>query len=180
MKPPSVTRRAAVGTLGALFACGLWPGSLRAQGRPTGAEAVRFAVLNDFHHDGPECDVWFDALFRQASAHTGVAFIAGLGDLANKGKPESIAAIKRLAETAGKPFYPVPGNHDNDLEETTRVYADVFPGRLNYGWKVAGWQFVALDTTDGKKWGDTRVSAATLDWLKRTCQGWTRAGRRCC
>ena len=66
------------------------------------------------------------------------------------------------------PFYPVPGNHDNDIEENTRIYTDVFPGRLNYTWKHAGWQFVALDTTEGKKWKTTQVSVETLAWLEAT------------
>lgn len=167
MKVTPVTRRAALGQLGALLAAGLWPGALRAaETRASDAGAVRFAVLNDFHHDSAECDAWFESLFRAAGAHAGVAFVAGLGDLANKGKPESIAAIKRLAVAARVPFFPVPGNHDNDLEESTRIYTEVFPGRLNYAWSEAGWQFIALDTTDGKKWGESRVSTVTLDWLK--------------
>lgn len=163
----SITRRAALGQLGALLAAGLWPGALRAEGRPLpGVGAVRFAVLNDFHHDSADCDAWFRNLFKSVAAQGDLAFVAGLGDLANAGKPESIAAIKRLATAVRAPFYPVPGNHDNDLEENTRVYSEIFPGRLNYTWSEAGWQFVALDTTDGKKWGDTQVSAATLAWLK--------------
>jgi hypothetical protein len=167
MIPAPITRRAALGQLGALLAAGLWPGKLRAEDRgPPGVGAVRFAVLNDFHHDSAECDAWFERLFRSVAARGELAFVAGLGDLANAGKPESIAAIKRIAQAVRAPFYPVPGNHDNDLEESTRVYAEVFPGRLNYTWSEAGWQFVALDTTDGKKWGDTRVGAATLAWLK--------------
>jgi len=167
MKITPVTRRAALGQLGALLAAGIWPGGLRAaETRSGGAGAVRFAVLNDLHHESPECDAWFERLFRAAGAHKGVAFVAGLGDLANKGNPASIAAVKRLAATAGVPFYPVPGNHDNDLEETTRIYSEVFPGRLNYTWSEAGWQFVALDTTEGKKWDDVRVGAETMAWLK--------------
>ncbi len=166
MSSSLLTRRAAIGRLGMLLAAGLWPGALRAQGRPTGAKAVRFAVLNDFHHDSAECDAWFESLFRSVGAQGRLAFVAGLGDFANAGKTESIAAIKRLAATVRVPFFPVPGNHDNDIEETTRIYAEVFPGRLNYTWTEAGWQFVALDTTDGKKWGDTRVGDATFAWLK--------------
>ena len=167
MIPAPITRRAALGQLGALLAAGLWPGALRAEGRATpGVGAVRFAVLNDFHHDGADCDAWFQNLFKSVAAKGELAFVAGLGDLANAGKPESIAAIKRLAGVVRAPFYPVPGNHDNDLEESTRIYAEVFPGRLNYTWSESGWQFVALDTTDGKKWGETQVSAATLAWLK--------------
>lgn len=166
MNPTVITRRAALGQLGALLAAGLWPGALRAQSKPTGAGAVRFAVLNDFHHDSVACDAWFEKLFQSVGAHGRLAFVAGLGDLANAGKPESLAAIKRLAAALPGPFYTVPGNHDNDVEETTRIYAEVFPGWLNYSWTEAGWQFVALDTTDGKKWGDTRIGDATFAWLK--------------
>ncbi len=166
MNRSSITRRAAIGKLGALLAAGAWPGALRAQDRPTGAGAVRFAVLNDLHHDSPECDAWFEALFKAAGAHRGVSFVAGLGDLANTGKPESLAAVRRLSAAARVPFFPVPGNHDNDVEENTRLYSEVFPGRLNYAWVEAGWQFLALDTTEGKKWGETLVSETTLNWLK--------------
>jgi 3',5'-cyclic AMP phosphodiesterase CpdA len=162
-----VTRRVALGQLGALLAAGLWPGTLCAQAQATAAARVRFAVLNDFHHESAECDVWFESLFRAVTAHPDVAFIAGLGDLANKGKSESLAAVKRIAGTVHVPFYPLPGNHDNDLEQTTRLYADVFPNRLNYSWVESGWQFVALDTTDGNKWSDTTVRPETLAWLKQ-------------
>lgn len=116
-----ITRRAAIGRFGVLVGTALWPGVLRAQGKPTGAGPVRFVVLNDLHHENAECEVWFEALFKAAGAHARVAFVAGLGDLANTGKRESLAAIKRLSATARVPFVPVPGNHDNDLEETTRT-----------------------------------------------------------
>ncbi len=167
MKTIPVTRRVALGQLGALLAAGLWPGTLRAQAQTAPAARVRFAVLNDFHHESADCEGWFETLFGTVAAHSDVAFVAGLGDLANKGKPESLAAIKRLAATARLPFYPAPGNHDNDLEKNTRIYSEVFPGRLNYSWAESGWQFVALDTTDGNKWSDTTVSPTTLAWLKQ-------------
>jgi hypothetical protein len=167
MRSAPISRRAALGQLGVLLSAGLWPGALRAAGQ-AGPDVgmVRFAVVNDFHHDSSECDPWFEKLFRSVAAQGELAFVAGLGDLANAGKPESIAAIKRLAAAVPAPFYTVPGNHDNDLEKSTRIYASVLPGRLNYTWGDAGWQFVALDTTDGNKWGDTQVGAATFAWMK--------------
>ena len=125
MKTIPVTRRVALGQLGALLAAGLWPGTLRAQAQTAPAARVRFAVLNDFHHESADCEGWFETLFGTVAAHSDVAFVAGLGDLANKGKPESLAAIKRLAATARVPFYPVPGNHDNDLE---KKHPDLYGG----------------------------------------------------
>jgi hypothetical protein len=168
MPPEPVTplsRRAALGHLATLLAAGLWPGALRAESRGVRTEAFTFAAANDFHHHEPACDPWFAALFRQIAGHEDVEFCLGLGDLAHKGRPESIAAIARLAEEAELRFLATPGNHDNDLEESTAIFSRVLPGQLNYRWEHRGWQFVVIDSTDGKKWGKTQVSAATLAWL---------------
>ena len=162
---PALTRREAMGRLAALLAAGLWPGALRAGTAGRGTKRFTFAVANDFHHHEPACDAWFAALFRQIAAHDGVAFCFGLGDLAHKGAPTSIAAVARLAAEAGLPFHASPGNHDNDLEETTALYARELPDSLNYRFEHGGWQFVVIDSTEGKKWGQTRVQPATLAWL---------------
>ena len=85
-----------------LLAAGCWPGALR--GATTNADVVRFVVANDFHHDSAECDPWFEKLFAQIGQHDGLSFCAGLGDLAHRGRPESIAAIVRSAGKIGVPF----------------------------------------------------------------------------
>ena len=169
MPSDSVTassRREALGKLAALLAAGLWPGALRAaaEGGQTAGEFT-FVAANDFHHREPACEAWFAALFRQIAAHGRVDFCLGLGDLADKGQPESIATIARLAQAAGLRFHATPGNHDNDLEESTAVFDRVLPGQLNYSFAHRGWQFVVIDSTDGKKWGLTHVRPATLAWL---------------
>lgn len=150
-----------------LLAVGCWPGCLRGGMHGT-ADGFRFVVANDFHHKNPACDTWFDALFRQIATHRQLAFCVGLGDLADEGHPESMLAIRRSSDLARIPFYAVPGNHDNDIEATTRIYEEIFPERLNYVWTHAGWQFVVIDSTDGKKWHATCVSTKTLEWLDAT------------
>ncbi|MFA5263406.1 MAG: metallophosphoesterase [Opitutaceae bacterium] len=162
-----LTRRQALGRLATLLAAGCWPGCLYAEASSDIGE-FSFVAANDFHHASPECDVWFERLFRQIATHPRLAFCIGLGDLADKGLPESIAAIRRISVQARTPFYSVPGNHDKDVEATTRIYAEIFPGRLNYAWTHEGWQFVAIDSTDGKAWKETRIQPKTLDWLDAT------------
>lgn len=162
---PSFTRREAVVRLAALLAAGLWPGALRAVAAGARAGEFTFAAANDFHHFEPACDPWFAALFRQIASHEGVEFCLGLGDLAHKGGPENIASVVRLAHGAGLRFHATPGNHDNDLEESTAIYDRVLPGQLNYTFALHGWQFVVIDSTEGKNWGKTRVQPATLVWL---------------
>lgn len=154
-----------MGRLAALLAAGLWPGALRAAAAGRPAAEFSFVAANDFHHREPACDPWFTALFRQIAGHREAEFCLGVGDLADKGSPESIATVARLAAAMGLKFHATPGNHDNDREENTAIFDRVLPGQLNYTFEHRGWRFVALDTTDGKKWGDTQVQPATLAWL---------------
>ncbi len=157
-----------MGTLAALLAAGLWPGALRAAATGNPVPEFTFVATNDFHHREPACDAWFAALFRQIAAHPGVEFCLGLGDLADKGHPESMATIARLAQESGLRFHVTPGNHDNDLDASTAVFERVLPGQLNYTFAHRGWRFVVIDSTEGNRWGQTRVQPATLAWLAAT------------
>lgn len=137
-----------------------------AQKLPRGS--FRFLVVNDLHHAEPACDAFFEELIAQMRGHAGVEFCLVVGDLADKGRPESLAAIKRIFGGLGFPVHTVPGNHDNDVAGDTSTYAAVFPDALNYQFTHRGWQFIGLDSTDGYAWGDTHISEATLAFLDAT------------
>ena len=167
--PHVLSRRGALGRLAGLLAAGAWPGAVGRAATAAGTErAVRFVVINDFHHEDADCDPWMEALFRQVARTEGAAFCLGLGDLANSGKRESLESMARLSALAGMPFHPTPGNHDLDESPVEGYYAEVFPERRNYTISLNGWQFVVVDTTDGAKWKDTTIAADTFDWLRDT------------
>ncbi len=169
---PEVTRRGALGRLGGLLALGLWPGAAGRAATPSGrasaAGRIRFVVTNDFHHVDAGCDAWFAALFARVARTEGAAFCLGLGDLADRGKRESLAAIARLAAEAGVRFHASPGNHDLDESPVEGFYAEVFPGQRNYTVREAGWQVLLIDTTEGAKWQEVQIPASTLAWLDET------------
>ena len=158
-----LSRRAALGRLGALLAAGLWPGALRALA-PGPGRGFRFAALNDLHHRDPGCEPWFAELFENVAAAR-PAFTLLLGDLADQGARDSLAAVARLAGARGARVHAVPGNHDHDVTPDGRLFAEAFPGQENQTFTHEGWQFVGLDTTQGEAWHDTRVGAVTLAWL---------------
>lgn len=160
----SISRRSA---LGLLLSAGLWPGCVRLpRAGLTPGVPFTFAALNDLHHSNEECNPWFESVFAQVAQHR-PAFVLLLGDLADRGEPASFATVRRLSARIGVPCHTVPGNHDNDVEKTTALYATAFPGGLNSRFTHEGWQFIGLDTSDGNQWRDTRVSDATLAWLDR-------------
>jgi hypothetical protein len=96
------------------------------------------------------------------------------------GTREELLAAREILGGLRVPYYVVPGNHDGPPErplgmgaEGLRAYEALFPGRRNYTFTHRGWQFLALDTTNGSGWHElpileetmafARGAAATLD-----------------
>lgn len=95
------------------------------------------------------------------------AFCLHLGDLTDLGDRESLGAMRELLGGLGIPTYMVIGNHDYAVtDESAAGYEELFPGRINFMFEHAGWQFVGLDTTDRLLWHDTQISQRTMDWVE--------------
>lgn len=151
---------------GTLLAAGLWPGVLRAQGDGD-ASAFHFVVVNDFHYLNEKCAPWFQRVIRQMKQEK-IDFCLLAGDLAEDGKPEQLAAVRDLLQGLGKPTYVVVGNHDYLAPDDRKEYEACFPERNNYHVEHNGWQFLGLDTTEGRRFRGTSVPAYTLSWLDET------------
>jgi len=148
----------------ALLAAGLWPGTLAAGDKDT--STFSFLVVNDLHSLDKKCVPWFEKVLKQMAGHVEkpeLLFIAG--DLAEDGAPDQLGRVKEIFAGLKLPIYVVPGNHDFTKKEERKTYDDLFPDRLNYVFDHGGWQFVALDTTEGTKFQNTTIGDATLKWL---------------
>ena len=142
-------------------------GSMAGRVGASEGKGFRFIAANDLHYDKGVCRQWFTAMVEQMkrSAPDGV-FCLLCGDLANTGERESLVAVKEIFGGLGMPVYPVPGNHDYGEKDGLRVgYDEEFPGRLNYRFEEAGWQFLGLDTTMGLKFSGTTIGEPTFEWL---------------
>lgn len=171
-----LSRRELLGRLplATLLSLGCWPGarSVRAMG---GEGAFRFLVANDLHHLNAQCDPWFEALVEQMKGHAGVAFVLLLGDLAETGERQNLEAIRDHFARLELPVYVEIGNHDYRSSADREAYEALYPGRLNYNFVHAGWQFVGIDSTQGTDWQDTTVQPTTLRWLDQTLPTLDRA-----
>jgi 3',5'-cyclic AMP phosphodiesterase CpdA len=148
----------------ALLAAGLWPGALAAG--DTATEAFSFLAVNDLHSLDTKCQPWFETVVKQMAGHgEKPAILLISGDLADGGTAEQIGVVKEIFGGLKLPMYTVPGNHDFTTKQERKAYDDLFPNRLNYTFDHGGWQFVALDTTEGTKFQDTTIAADTLKWL---------------
>src|SRR4051794_686919 len=149
---------------GALLAANLWPGRLSAA--DADAAPLELIIVNDRHTVDAACGKGLEkvvASMKEKASKPAFCFIAG--DLTDNGKPAEFAIVNDVFKGLGVPIYSVPGNHDYLPKTTDRTgYEAARPKSLNYTFDVGGWQFVALDSTDGTK-ATVAVLKPTLDYL---------------
>ncbi len=161
-----MSRRAALSHLGklGLLAGALGPAafsSVAADKKP----AFKFIVVNDTHYMSDECGVYLTGLVKQMNAEKPV-FVLHAGDVTDKGEPAHLKAAHKIFHGLDAAFYPVMGNHDWLTPTDRKAYLATFPLRLNYSFRHAGWQFIALDTTDGQKFEQTTIASQTFEMLE--------------
>lgn len=166
LRSHALPRRRALGlSAGSMLALGLWPGALRAADA-TGTGAFRFVVINDVHYRNEKCGMWLEKAFRQIKAAPNPpAFCLMAGDYSENGTREELAAARDAFKTLGIPVFGVIGNHDFLARDDRRAYDEIFPARLNYRFEQHGWQFLALDSTQGRLGSNTSIQPHTLRWV---------------
>ncbi len=150
---------------GALLACGLWPGRL-ARGEAPASGDFSFIAVNDLHLRDEQCVPWFENVVKQMKSSAPKAEFCLLGgDQADNGRPEQLAHVREIFSRLGMPLYAVVGNHDYLVDNTRGPYESIFPAQINYSFEHAGWQVLALDTTQGTDSLNTVISPVTLRWM---------------
>jgi predicted phosphodiesterase len=157
-----VSRRVALERIsaGVLLSLGLWPGHARGQD----GDRFRFVVVNDTHYLSEDCGVWLRGIMQRIKAEKPeLCLIAG--DLTEHGTEEHLQAVRAILNDLGVTTHVVIGNHDYTTLMDRKPYEKIFPNQINYTFTQKGWQFVALDTTEGTRYDQTRVQEPTLRWL---------------
>ncbi len=161
-----ITRREAVEKLTAatLLGLGLWPGALRAASATPPSEEFTFVAINDTHYLSPDCGIWLERVVALIRAEK-PEFCLHIGDLVDKGSPEHHSIVREIFSKVGVPIYVQIGNHDYITQTDRSSYEELFPARLNYRFEHRGWQFVAIDSTEGLRFEKTSIGDATLRWV---------------
>jgi 3',5'-cyclic AMP phosphodiesterase CpdA len=161
----ALSRRAMLrASAGSLLALGLWPGVLRAASESQG-EDFSFIAVNDTHYIDEQCGVWLrTAIAKMKACAPQPELCLMSGDYTDHGTVAELAAARDLFRGLGIPAYGVIGNHDWLKNDDRKPYEEVFPDRLNYRFDHRGWQFMALDTTEGQKANQTKISDDNLRW----------------
>jgi 3',5'-cyclic AMP phosphodiesterase CpdA len=148
----------------ALLGANLWPGTLRAADAKSGA--FRFVVINDLHTFDGKCGPWLEKVAgKVAEAKPELVLLAG--DLADGGTKQQLGMARDAFAALKVPVKITPGNHDWIKQTDRSGWDDLFPDALNYTFEHRGWQFLAIDSTDGTK-AQVNVLKPALDYLAAT------------
>ncbi|HEY5910226.1 MAG TPA: metallophosphoesterase [Verrucomicrobiae bacterium] len=150
---------------GTLLTAGFWPGCAR-WGHDGSAGAFRFIAINDTHFHTARCAAWFERVCASIRSHNPrPEFCLIVGDLVENGTQAELGPMRNFLRSLGMDYFAVIGNHDYVSDTDRSAWNELFPDSLNYSFEHRGWQFVGLDSTQGRAWQQTRIQTPTLKWL---------------
>ena len=162
----NLTRRAALRLVSAPLVALGWNHLTRAADATHG---FTFIAVNDLHFSDAQCVPFFrNVVAKMRASAPEAAFCLIAGDIADGGETVQFFNMREVFRGLGVPLHTVPGNHDFTLDGDRAAYDAAFPGKLNYLFQHAGWQFLGLDTTQGTDFDETTIAPATLAWLDAT------------
>jgi len=128
--------------------------------------AFQFIVVNDTHYTEAECGVWLGKAVTQMKSHR-ADFCVIAGDLSENGRSDQLAGVCDVFKKLQMPVHKIIGNHDYLSDNNRQPFTDICGPELNYQFSHKGWQFVALDSTEGTHAYRTRIQPETFTWLDR-------------
>ncbi len=134
---------------------------------PNGSrQSFQFIVVNDTHYTEAECGLWLEKVVSQMKSHH-ADFCVLAGDLSENGRSDQIGGVCDVFAKLGIPVFKIIGNHDYVSNTDCRPFLDICGPELNYQFTHKGWQFVALDSTQGTQVYLTQIQPRTFSWLDR-------------
>jgi hypothetical protein len=133
------------------------------------AQPFGFIVCNDPHVDNDTDLANLEKVVRQwAKSDFQWDFLVVCGDISQSASPAIFESVKRCLEGTDKPFFPLPGNHDNagPGAEGKNNYRKIF-GRNRPDCYVIhkGVALIFLDLSDGQR-ATVSVRDETILWLE--------------
>ena len=150
-----------------MLALGLLPAVASAG---AGRSNFTFVAANDLHLRDARCGAWLTLLVGAMKTHQ-PDFCVLNGDLTENGTREQLSAVREIFAAARLPLFATIGNHDHFADHDRAPFEAIFPNSLNYHFEHNGWQFVALDSTEGQRVFYTHIQAPALAWLDETLPG---------
>lgn len=142
------------------------------------AKTVKFAILADVHvTPGNLNDEKIKDVVAEINGSDADVVILN-GDLTNEGSDEQLANLKRSLDCITKPFYVVPGNHENNWSQSAcKTFVDLW-GADRFIFEVGDLVVAGVNCGPYMKMGDGHVKQEDLIWLDQNLKKRMTDGKR--
>ena len=137
---------------------------------------VKLAILSDVHVTPGNAN---EGKLREAVAEinaTDVDAVILSGDLSNEGSDEQLRNIKAILDGITRPFYIIPGNHENNWSQSAcKTFNDLW-GSDRFVFTVDNLVVVGMKCGPFMKMGDGHIKQEDLLWLDSTLNVMAKPG----
>jgi len=167
--PDKLSRRHALGLGTSIFLAPLLDRWAAAADDAKASDTFKFIVANDIHYFDQRCAQWLNDRVIKRMNDEKPDFVVVLGDMSEDGTVAQNVAVKDVFKGLTAPMYVCVGNHDHQAgNDDRKPFEDNFPKSINYHFEHRGWQFVTLDTTQGRAGSKTAIHKDTFTYLNDT------------
>jgi len=133
-----------------------------------GAQAQKFAILSDIHVTPGNAN---EGKLREAVAEINASDVDACimtGDLTNEGSDEQLRNVKAIFDQVTKPFYIIPGNHENTWSQSAcKTFNDLW-GQDRFTFTMGNLFVIGMNCGPFMKMGDGHIKQEDLIWLDKT------------
>jgi outer membrane protein assembly factor BamB/predicted MPP superfamily phosphohydrolase len=129
-----------------------------------------FVHFTDTHIGNPIADEDLRRSIKDINENKDIAFVLISGDITEFGSDAELHLAKRMLDSLQKPWYIIPGNHDDNWSESgTNSFKKIF-GEETFSFVYGGYFFLGTNCGPNMRMGPGQIPHENLVWMDSVLQ----------
>lgn len=134
-------------------------------GQIVAQQGFQFAHISDTHIGSLNADEDLRRTVNDINSNGSLRFIIVSGDITEFGSDDEILLAKQILDSLNKPYYVIPGNHDDNWSESgTNSFKRIFGAETFFFW-YGGYYFLGNDCGPNMKMSPGQVPYNHIVWM---------------
>lgn len=139
-------------------------------------KTFRFVHLSDTHIGNATADEDLRRSIRDINNNKEIAFVIISGDITEFGSDAELHQAKTMLDSLQKPWYIIPGNHDDNWSESgTNSFKKIF-GNETFSFVYGGYFFLGTNCGPNMRMGPGQIPHENIVWMDSVLQHLPRKG----
>jgi outer membrane protein assembly factor BamB/calcineurin-like phosphoesterase family protein len=128
-------------------------------------QEFQFALITDLHIGSSSADEDLRRTVNDINQNNTIKFVIASGDITEFGSDAELALAKQILDSLNKPWYIIPGNHDNNWSESgTNSFVKIF-GSETFFFNYGGYYFLGNNCGPNMKMSPGQIPYENIVWM---------------